>query len=103
MRGDHKSDRLVLLERGDRLEGIDLLGSTGKVDQQYVLPLDISFYSWNQHQSMSTGVGAQRFEVELPVVQGNGKCVVVESRSSVDQLMGRMRDVIFGVVRGVGV
>ncbi len=84
-------------------EGPDAGDRCRKVDEQHVPAADCALDAREQDHTACLGMGVPRGRIEEAVVQRDRKRVVAELRRVIDQLRGRMRDVIRWVLVGVRV
>ena len=75
----------------------------GKLSSRTWHPSIVRSTPGNEDDAAVRGVGGKRSVIELVIVQRDGERVVSERRRAVDQGVGRVRNPVGGVVRGVGV
>ena len=63
-----------------------------------MLPFDGALDSGNQRHTAPVGIRLVGTDVQLPIVKGYRQCAVTELGSTVDQLIGIVRDVVGGIV-----
>jgi hypothetical protein len=94
---------LLLFQTGEVVERAHLLRSGFEIEQQHMTPLNRSFDTRNQNDAALGRVRSQPPEIELPLVEGDGKRAISERRRSIDQLDTGIWDPIDRIVGGVGV
>jgi hypothetical protein len=99
--GRNHQTPLAPLERGEVLKGLQALSFIAEIQQQHMAALNSPLETGDEDETTASGVGTQRREIELAVVQRNRQCLVAEVGGPIDQLQRGVRDNVRGVVRCV--
>src|SRR5262245_61331389 len=100
----HDEAALSRLQASDILESLHRLGApAAEIQQKNVAPGDGPFDPGNEDDATFAGVPTERLDVELFVVQSDGKSLITKLGRSVDELVRRVRDDVGGILRRVRV
>ena len=98
-----RDDQAVFVRTQSRqvAKGRDRFGGATEVQQQNMLAFDRALDSRNESHTTPVRVCGIWLDVQLPIMQGNGKPRVTELTGPIDQLIRRVRDLIRRIIRRV--